>query len=347
MEYRQLGSTDLEVSALALGTMTFGEQNPEKEAHEQLDIAVEAGINFIDTAEMYPVPPRAKTQGRTEDYIGSWLRQRGQRDRLVIATKVAAKADWLGYLRGGGCRLDRKNIGQALDESLKRLRADYIDLYQLHWPDRDTNFFGQLNYYHAPDKDGTPIAETLEVLGDLVKAGKIRHIGVSNETAWGVAEYLKQAAAGLGPRLVSIQNPYNLLNRSFEIGLAEFAHREQVGLLAYSPLGFGTLTGKYLNGQMPENSRLHLFGERYGRYSNDAGVTATAAYVELARKHQLDPGQMALAWVRSRPFMTSTIIGATSREQLETNIASNNIKLDKSLLREIEQIHVKHSNPCP
>ncbi len=327
--------------------MTFGEQNSQKEAHLQLDTATHAGINFIDAAELYPVPPRGETQGLTEEYIGNWLSARGNRDKLVVATKVCAHAEWISYLRDGRCRLDRDNIEQAVDDSLRRLQCDYIDLYQVHWPDRDSNYFGQLDYYHAPDKDGVSIAETMEVLGDLVQKGKIRHIGVSNETAWGVAEYLKSAEAGTGPRIASIQNPYNLLNRSFEIGLAEFSHREHIGLLAYSPLGFGVLTGKYLGGQMPVNSRLKLFGSRYLRYSNDLGTKATAKYVKLARDSGLDPAQMALAYVISRPFLTSAIIGATNQLQLENNIASIDIKLEKSLLREIENIHALHPNPCP
>ncbi len=327
--------------------MTFGEQNSQKEAHLQLDTATDAGVNFIDAAELYPVPPRAETQGLTEEYIGNWLSTRGNRDKLVVATKVCAYAEWVSYLRDGNCRLDRQNIEQAVDASLRRLQCDYIDLYQVHWPDRDSNYFGQLDYYHAPDKDGVSITETMEVLGDLVQKGKIRYVGVSNETAWGVAEYLKCAEAGVGPRIASIQNPYNLLNRSFEIGLAEFSHRERVGLLAYSPLGFGVLTGKYLDGQMPGNSRLRLFGSRYLRYSNELGTKATEKYVKLAHENGLDPAQMALAYVISRPFLTSAIIGATSQVQLENNIASIDIKLEKSLVREIESIHALHSNPCP
>lgn len=347
MIYRQLGTTDTQVSVICLGTMTWGGQNNELEAHQQLDFALDAGVNFIDTAEMYPIPPDPETQGLTEEFIGSWLSKRGQRDKVIIASKVVASADWLPYMRGGNCRLDRANIEQAVNDSLKRMGCEYIDLYQLHWPERDSNYFGQLNYYHVPDKDGVSIAETLEVLADLVKAGKIRHVGVCNETPWGVAEYLKLAESGIGPRPVSIQNPYSLLNRSFEVGLAEFAHREQVGLMAYSPLGFGVLTGKYLDGDAPEDARLSLFGPRYQRYSNEHAIKATTDYVKLARDNQLEPAQMALAFVNSRPFLTSTIVGATKLSQLENNIASINIKLEKSLIREIEQIHANHPNPSP
>ncbi len=346
MEYTKLGGTDIKVSRICLGTMTWGEQNTEAEAHEQLDYAIDAGINFIDTAEMYPVAPRKETQGLTETYIGTWLAKRQDRDKLIIASKVCAQADWTDYMRDGKPRLDKKNIHAALDASLKRLQTDYLDLYQTHWPERDTNFFGKLNYYHAPDKDGVPIAETLGVLDDLVKAGKIRTIGISNETAWGCAEYLRVATEQGLSRIVSIQNPYNLLNRTFEIGLSEFAHRENVGLLAYSPLAFGVLSGKYLNGAKPKGSRLALF-DRFTRYTNPQANTATEAYVNLAKDNELDPSQMALAYVNSRPFLTSNIIGATTMEQLKTDIESINIKLPKDLIRAIEAIHEKIPNPSP
>lgn len=346
MDYSKLGQTDISVSRICLGTMTWGEQNTEAEAHEQLDYAVDAGINFIDTAEMYPVAPRKETQGLTETYIGSWLTKRHDRDKLIIATKVCAQADWTGYMRDGTPHLDKKNINEALNESLKRLQTDYIDLYQTHWPERDTNYFGQLGYFHAPEKDGIAIAETLEVLGDLVKEGKIRHIGISNETPWGCAEYLRVANEENLPRIVSIQNPYNLLNRTFEIGLAEFAHREQVGLLAYSPLAFGVLSGKYMHGAKPANTRLILF-ERFTRYTNPQAHAATEAYVNLANENGIDPAQMALAYVNSRPFLTSNIIGATSMEQLKADIDSINITLPKDIIRAIEAIHEKIPNPSP
>ena len=346
MEYNKLGQTDIVVSRICLGTMTWGEQNTEKEAHEQLDYAIESGINFIDVAEMYPVPPREETYGLTESYIGNWLSKRKDRDKIILASKVAAKAEWLPYIRGGQIKLDKKNIVQALEDSLRRLKTDYIDLYQMHWPDRDTNFFGKLAYYHAPEKDGIPIAETLAVLDELVKQGKIRTIGISNETPWGCAEYLRISREKELPRIVSIQNPYNLLNRTFEIGISEFSHREQVGLLAYSPLAFGALSGKYLNNQKPEGARLTLF-ERFNRYLNPQATNATEAYVNLAKKNDLDPSQMALSYVSSRPFLTSNIIGATSMEQLKMDIESINIELSDDVIKDIESIHEKIPNPAP
>ena len=346
MEYNKLGQTDIKVSQICLGTMTWGEQNTEEEAHKQLDYAIETGINFIDVAEMYPVPPRKETYGLTESYVGNWLSKRKNRDKIVLATKVAAKAEWLPYIRDGQIKLDKKNIVQALDDSLRRLKTDYIDLYQMHWPDRDTNFFGKLAYFHAPEKNGVPISETLAVLDELVKQGKIRMIGISNETPWGCAEYLHISKEKELPRIVSIQNPYNLLNRTFEIGISEFAHREQVGLLAYSPLAFGALSGKYLNDQKPEGARLTLF-ERFDRYLNPRATQATEGYVNLAKKNGLDPSQMALSYVSSRPFLTSNIIGATSMEQLKIDIESINVKLSNEIIKEIESIHEKNPNPAP
>ena len=346
MHQRRLGQTDLKVSALCLGTMTFGQQNTEREAHAQLDRALAAGINFIDTAEMYPVPPLAETQGRTEQYIGSWLAARGYRNRVVLATKVTGPGDWLPYLRGGKARLDRFNIEAAVETSLKRLRTDYIDLYQLHWPDRETNYFGQLAYAHPAEDRSVPLLETLQVLGDLVASGKIRHIGISNETPWGTMRLLQLSELHGLPRPVSIQNPYNLLNRTFEIGLAEIAIREQCGLLAYSPMAFGVLSGKYLDGARPANARLTLF-DRFVRYSNPQANRAAAEYVALARRYGLDPAQMALAWVTNRPFVTSNIIGATNMEQLETNLSSANLKLSDELIEAIEAIHTRQPNPSP
>ncbi|MBK1718713.1 NADP(H)-dependent aldo-keto reductase [Thiocystis violacea] len=346
MQRRQLGRSDIQVSALCLGTMTFGQQNTESEAHAQLDRALAAGIDFIDTAEMYPVPPFAETQGLTETYIGNWLKSRGGRAGLVLATKVAGPGDWLAHIRGGRNRLDRPNIEAALDASLKRLRTDWIDLYQLHWPDRHTNFFGKLGFDPADDADSVPLLETLGVLADLVQAGKIRHIGVSNETPWGLMRFLALAEQQGLPRMVSIQNPYSLLNRSFEIGLAEIAIRERCGLLAYSPLAFGVLSGKYLNGQRPPNARFTLF-ERFNRYSNPESERATSEYVALAERHGLDPTQMALAWVTSRPFVTSTIIGATTLDQLESNLGSIDLTLDDAVIAGIESIHTRQPNPAP
>lgn len=345
MIYQTLANTHLNVSKLCLGTMTWGEQNTEQEAHQQLDYALEQGINFIDTAEMYPVPPMGETQGRTESYIGSWLAARGNRDKVILATKVAGPGDWLTYLRGGP-RLNKEHIQQALDASLQRLQTDYIDLYQLHWPDRNTNFFGQLGYTHQEEENTTPLLDTLEALNEQVKAGKIRHIGVSNESPWGVMKYMQLSAQHDLPRMISIQNPYNLLNRTFETGLAEIAHREQIPLLAYSPLGFGVLSGKYLDGQWPEKGRLTLY-KRFQRYTSEKAEQATRAYVELAREHGLDPAQMALAFVTRRSFMGSNIIGATTMDQLKNNIASAELTLSDDVLNGIEAIHQQMPNPCP
>ena len=347
MSFSILGNTDLKVSRLCLGTMTFGEQNIEQEAHQQLDRAFERGINLIDTAEMYPVPPMENTQGKTEAFIGSWLKKHPERrDQIVLATKVAGPADdMLPYLRGGP-KLIRDHIEQAITASLKRLNTDVIDLYQVHWPARHTNFFGHLGYEPAEDQDATPIEETLEVLAGLVDRGLVKHLGVSNETPWGVMRYLELSRQNGWPRIASIQNPYGLQNRSFEEGLAEIAHREQVGLLAYSPLAFGVLSGKYLNHQKPAGARLTLF-DRFDRYTNPPGIKATEAYCAIANQHGLDPAQMALAYVTSRPFLTSNIIGATTLEQLDSNIDSIDLELSAEVLEDIEAVHREHSNPCP
>ncbi|AMR65904.1 NADP(H)-dependent aldo-keto reductase [Aquipseudomonas alcaligenes] len=345
MEYRQLGRSDLQVSALCLGSMTWGEQNSEAEGFAQIDRAKACGINFLDTAEMYPVPPRRDTYGATERIIGNYFKARGDRADWVLASKVAGPGNGIDYIRGGQLKHNRQHIVAALDDSLKRLQTDWIDLYQLHWPERSTNFFGQLGYRHQ-EQDFTPLQETLEVLGEQVKAGKIRHIGLSNETAWGTMKYL-QLADHLGlPRAVSIQNPYNLLNRSFEVGLAEVAMREQCGLLAYSPLAFGMLTGKYENGARPANARITLFS-RFARYTNPQAIAACSRYVALAREHGLDPAQMALAFVTRQPFVTSNIIGATSLEQLESNLGSLSLELSDELLDAIEAIHREQPNPAP
>jgi aryl-alcohol dehydrogenase-like predicted oxidoreductase len=346
MKYRKLGHTDIDVSLICLGTMTWGEQNTEKEAHEQLDYATDQGINFIDTAEMYPVPPRAETVHRTEEYIGTWLKDQ-QRDDVVLATKVVGRSamDWFRP-DGAPTKANREQIRYAIEGSLERLQTDYIDLYQIHWPDRPTNFFGQLGYEHQEDPDATPLLETLETLGELVDEGKVRYIGVSNETAWGIMKYLQLAERHGLPRLVSVQNPYSLLNRSYEVGAAEVSIREKAGLLAYSPLGFGMLTGKYDGGKSPENARLTLF-EQYDRYTDDKSINAAAAYNSLARKADLTPAQLALAWVNSRDFLTSNIIGATSMEQLEENISSVDVELDEDLVEEIEAIHHRYTYPAP
>lgn len=345
MDYLTLGQSDLKISRIALGTMTFGRQNSEAEAFEQLDYALARGVNLIDAAEMYPVPTAAEFQGRTEEYIGNWMRQRGNRDKVVLATKATGPGEMVSYLRPD-IRHDARNLRLALEGSLQRLQTDYIDLYQLHWPDRSTNFFGQLGYRHDPDNSGTPLAETLSVLGELVAEGKIRHIGLSNETPWGTMKCL-QLAEQLGlPRIVSVQNPYSLLNRSAEVGLAEVLLREQVGLLAYSPLGFGVLSGKYAGGARPEGSRLALFPE-YQRYLTEQGLAATQCYLELAAEAGLDPAQMALAYVNSRPFLGSNIIGATRIDQLKANLDSLDVTLSAELLAQIEAIHQRYPNPCP
>lgn len=345
MRYRPLGQTDIEVSEICLGTMTWGKQNNQAEAFEQLDYALDYGVNFIDTAEMYAVPPSAETYGTTETIIGNWIAERQNRDQFILATKVIGP--FMGdYVRGGNVRLNRQNIEQAVNDSLKRLQTDYIDLYQVHWPDRSTNYFGQLGYTHRPNEVMTPIEETLEALNSLVIAGKIRHIGVSNETPWGTMEYLRLAKELGWARIASIQNPYNLLNRTFEVGLAEIAHREHVGLLAYSPLAFGVLSGKYLGGQRPDGARLTLF-DRFVRYTNPQATKATEMYIDIAKKYELDPSQMALAYVTSRPFVTSNIIGATTMEQLKINLTSSEMELSEEIIKEIESVHKEHPNPAP
>ena len=344
MQYQLLGDVGDDVSVICLGTMTYGEQNTEAEAHEQLDYAFDQGVNFLDTAEMYAVPPRKETQGLTERYIGSWLASRGCRDAVVIATKVSGPG-MQKYLRGGP-RLTRSHVTRAVEDSLRRLRTDYIDLYQVHWPERSTNFVGELGYVYEDDEDTAPIEETLEVLARLVEQGKVRYLGVSNETPWGVMEYLRLAGERGWPRIVSVQNPYSLLNRTFEVGLAEIAHRESVGLLAYSPLGFGVLSGKYLHGRRPARARLTLFGF-FERYTGALGVKATRRYVSIARQAGLDPAQMALAFVNSRSFLTANIIGATTMKQLRDNIASIRLKLSRDVLEAIEEVHREIPNPCP
>jgi aryl-alcohol dehydrogenase-like predicted oxidoreductase len=346
MEYRRLGRSDLHVSVICLGTMTWGTQNTEADGHQQMDYALDHGVNFWDTAEMYSVPPRQETYGRTEEIIGSWFKSRGKRDKVILASKIAGPDERFPYVRDGNLRFDRKNIQAAVDASLKRLQTDYIDLYQLHWPERSVNVFGRLLYSHDADEVWTPFEETLDALGEVVKAGKVRQVGLSNETAWGAMSWLKLAEQGRGPRMVSIQNAYSLLNRMFEVGVAEVAIREQCGLLAFSPLGMGVLSGKYLDGKRPAGARLTLY-TFFNRYLSERGQAATRAYVELARRHNLDPAQMALAWVNSRPFVTSNIIGATTMDQLKSNIASADLVLSPELVGEIEALHREHTIPCP
>lgn len=344
MHYTQLPNSSLEISKICLGTMTFGEQNSQAQAFSQMDYALERGINFIDTAEMYPVPPKKETQGLTETYIGHWLKSSGKREKIVLATKVAGPRN-VPYIRDN-MSLNRRHIHTAIDDSLKRLQTDYVDLYQLHWPQRQTNCFGQLNYPYPDEQEEVTLIETLEALNDLIQAGKVRYIGVSNETPWGVMSLLKLAEKHNLPRIVSIQNPYNLLNRSFEIGLSEISHHEEVKLLAYSPLAFGCLSGKYLNNARPDGARCSLF-ERFVRYFTPQGVAATQAYIDVANKHELDPAQMALAFVNQRPFVASNIIGATNLEQLKSNIDSLNVDLSSELLQELQDVGTTYSNPCP
>lgn len=346
MQYHRIPHSSLEVSVLGLGTMTYGEQNSEAEAHQQLDYALAAGINLIDTAEMYPVPPRPETQGLTESYIGSWIKARGNREKIILASKVAGPSRGNDASIRPGQVLDRKNIRAALDASLKRLNTDYLDLYQLHWPQRPTNFFGKLGYTYSADNSAVTLLETLEALNEQVRAGKIRYIGVSNETPWGVMRYLQLAEKHDLPRIVTIQNPYSLLNRSFEIGLAEISQHEGVELLAYSSLAFGTLSGKYLNGAKPAGARNTLFS-RFTRYSSAQSEAAVVEYVGLAKKLNLDPSQMALAFVRQQPFVASTLLGATTLEQLKINIDSQDLTLDEEVINALEAIHKRFTIPAP
>ncbi|HEX5364244.1 MAG TPA: NADP(H)-dependent aldo-keto reductase [Gallionella sp.] len=344
MEYRKLGSSDLMVSALSLGTMTFGEQNSEAEAHAQLDYAVSRGVNFIDTAEMYPVAPRAETVHRTETYIGPWLK-RQQRDKLIVATKIAGPGRGFGWIRNGP-RIDREHLHAAIDASLSRLQTDYVDLYQSHWPDRYVPMFGATSYDVTQERDSVPVAEQLQALAELVKAGKVRHIGLSNETPWGVAEFVRCAEQFGLPKIVSIQNSYHLMNRTFESGLSEVCHHANVGLLAYSPLAFGHLTGKYLDNPQARG-RINLFpnfGQRYNKVNVPA---ASAEYVRIARTAGLSPAQMALAYARTRWFTASVILGATSLAQLEENLDSMDVTLPAELLEQIEATHRRYFNPAP
>ena len=333
-----------EVSKICLGTMTWGQQNTEAEAHEQISYALERGINMLDAAEMYPVPPRAETQGRTEEYIGTWFKKTGLRDSYILATKAAGPNPEFHYLRGGP-KFTKEQLIEAVNGSLRRLQTDCIDLYQLHWPDRYTNFFGQRGYFHREQPE-TPIEETLRALEDIVQAGKVRAIGLSNETPWGTMKFLELANREGLPRVDSIQNPYSLLNRTYEIAMAEVSHREDLGLLAYSPLGMGLLPGKYRNGAKPEGSRMVVF-ERFTRYEGAETWEAAERYLQLADDHGINPTHMALAFVNARPFVVSNIIGATTMEQLKMNIDSLDVVLSKDVLQGIEAIQQAIPNPAP
>lgn len=348
MKYNMLGTTGLKVSLICLGTMTFGEQNSEAEAFEQMDFATSHGVNFFDTAELYAVPPRAETYGRTEEIIGNWFEKTGKRKDVVLATKVVGAAGHLPWIRGGQARLSRAQINEALDGSLARLKTDYIDLYQIHWPQRPVNTFGKLGYdqFSVTGRETDVLLETLQTLGEAVQVAKIRHIGLSNETPWGVMKHLELAAAQGLPRVQSIQNPYSFLNRSFEVGLAEIALQEKVGLLAYAPLAAGTLTGKYLDGQLPANSR-RAIDNRPSRYDRKGVDEIVRAYIDLAARHGLDAAVMAHAFVNSRPFLTANIIGATKTEHIQTALSSLDVTLSPEILAEIDAIHSRHPIPCP
>lgn len=345
METRPLGSSNLAVTPICLGTMTFGEQTPEADAHAQLDLAVERGINFIDTAELYAVPPRAETYGATETIVGKWLK-RQDRARIVLATKAAGPGRTLTWVRGGELGFTKANLRTAIEASLRRLQTDYVDLYQLHWPERNQPMFGQWQYDPAKERDSTPIRTQLEALAELVAAGKIRAIGLSNEHPWGVMQFVRHAEEFGLPRVASVQNAYSLLNRTYEVGLAEVCHRERVGLLAYSPLAFGHLTGKYLADPAADGrlTRFQGFGQRYDK---PGVVPATAAYCELARRHGLTPTQLALAFVRSRGFVASTIVGASSLAQLREDLDAGETALDAELLAEIDRLYLLHGSPAP
>lgn len=349
MRYRRLGQTDLDVSLICLGTMTFGQQNTQEEGFEQLDYAISQGINFIDTAEVYSIPPRPETAGSTETIVGNWMKSRGGRENVIVATKVVGRSAhrWLREDEQE-TRLTRKQILFAVEGSLRRLQTDYIDLYQIHWPDRPMNLFANasVEYQHITSRDDVAIEETLSVMSDLVREGKIRHVGVSNETAWGLHRYLQASNKSGLPRVQSVQNAYNLLNRVYESSLSEFYFQEQVGLLAYSPVAQGYLTGKYLNGQRPAGSRMELF-DRLQRYQTPFADVATQAYVDLAHKYGLDPAQLALAFVNAQPFVTSNIIGATGMSQLKNAIASEQLALPDNVMNEIAEIHRRYPNPCP
>ncbi len=344
MEYRQLGSSDLQVSALALGSMTFGEQNTEADAHAQLDYAVARGVNFIDTAEMYPVAPRAETVNRTETYIGTWLKKQ-QRDKLIVATKIAGPGRGFSWIRGTP-RINREHLTAAIDGSLCRLQTDYVDLYQIHWPDRYVPMFGSTSYDVTQERETTPIAEQLQALAELVHAGKVRHIGLSNETPWGVSEFVR-CAEQLGlPKIVSVQNAYHLLNRSHESGLAEVCHHANVGLLAYSPLAFGWLTGKYI-ADPNAKGRITLFPGFGQRYNKVNVPPAVKEYVRIAQEAGLSPATLALAFARTQWFTDSVIVGATTLAQLQENLDSAEVTLTAEMLEKIEVVHRAYPNPAP
>ena len=346
MKFKKLGNTDLEVSLICLGTMTWGEQNTQEEAFEQMDYAIKQGINFFDTAEMYAVPCTEETFGKTETIIGNWFKERSNRKKVILATKVSGPG--LPWIRGGGLQYTKENISAALEGSLKRLQTDYIDLYQLHWPERDTNYFGKLGYKHQDkEKEWNSIKSILNVLKQFVDQGKVRYIGLSNESAWGFSKFLELSRSKDFPRVISVQNPYNLLNRTYEVGLAEISIREQSGLLAYSPLASGVLTGKYRNNQKPEGSRLQLFGDYFPRYFKKLSLLAVEEYFKVAKKYKISLAQLSLAFVNQQPFVTSNIIGATTMKQLKEDIDSINVELSPEIIDEINLVHKNNPNPAP
>ena len=344
MNYRKLGNTDLDVSTICLGTMTWGEQNTQEEAFEQMDYALDQGVNFWDTAELYAVPPKSETFGYTETIIGNWFEKNKKREKVILATKVAGPAR--KYLRNGENSFVGKNLDQAINDSLRRLKTDYIDLYQLHWPERNVNNFGKLGYTHK-ENNWNEFEDVLDNLKKYIDIGKIRYVGLSNETPWGVMNYLKLSKDKDLPRMMSIQNPYSLLNRSYEVGLAEISIRERSGLLAYSPLGSGVLSGKYRNKALPDGSRLKLFGDYFPRYKTENVSNAVEEYYKIANKNNLNLAQMSLKFCELQPFITSVIIGATSMEQLKTDIESVNVKLSDEVIKEINKIQKIYQNPCP
>jgi len=345
MNYKKLGNTDLDVSTICLGTMTWGEQNTQEEGFEQMDYALDKGLNFWDTAELYAIPPKESTYGKTEEIIGNWFKKSKKRSEVILATKVSGPG--LNWIRGGGNQYDEKNLNEAVNLSLRRLKTDYIDLYQLHWPERKSNFFGKLGYQHKDDDNWNGFEDILNSLDKIIKTGKIRYLGLSNETAWGLSKFLEISKLKNLPRIMSVQNPYSLLNRTYEVGLAEISLREESGLLAYSPLAFGYLTGKYRNGKLPEKSRMRLFGEQFNRYKTENGQLAIEKYCEIANKHGLDFAQMSLKFCEVQPFMTSVIIGATTMDQLKSDIESVNINLTDEVINEINEIQKIYPNPCP
>ncbi len=345
MNFKKLGNTDLKVSTICLGTMTWGEQNDQREAFEQIDHAEDCGVNFFDTAELYAIPPNKKTYGKTEEIIGNWFKQKKNRKKIILATKIAGPGP--SWIRGGGLQYSEKNIEKAVNDSLKRLKTDFIDLYQLHWPERNTNYFGKLGFEYNPNEKWNDFKSILEILKKLIDKGKIRYIGLSNETAWGLSKFLEISKVYELPKIMSVQNPYNLLNRTYEVGLAEISIRENSGLLAYSPLAFGFLTGKYRNNNLPNGSRMKLFGDFFPRYKSTNSIKAIDDYYKIAKKYNLSLTQMALAFINSRTFVTSNIIGATTMDQLKENLGCLNIKLNKEIIKEINSIHQNNPNPAP